>query len=88
MIERTAVELRQLLSHNEITAEALTGAFLQSIRHRDPKVRAFLHVDEAAALQRADVDLAIGARRDQAHRRAFDEEAARGGVGSQVEHRR
>jgi aspartyl-tRNA(Asn)/glutamyl-tRNA(Gln) amidotransferase subunit A len=53
MIERTAVELSGLLSRGQITSEALTGQFLQAIRQRDPKVRAFLHVDEAAALEQA-----------------------------------
>src|SRR5262249_20177948 len=31
----------------------LTAAFLEAIRQRDPQVRAFLHVDEAAALEAA-----------------------------------
>src|SRR5262249_13608062 len=33
--------------------ESLTGAFLQAIREREPKVRAFLRVDESAALEHA-----------------------------------
>jgi aspartyl-tRNA(Asn)/glutamyl-tRNA(Gln) amidotransferase subunit A len=53
MIERTAVELSTLLSRGEITAEDLTGQFLQAIRQREPKVQAFLHVDEQAALAQA-----------------------------------
>jgi aspartyl-tRNA(Asn)/glutamyl-tRNA(Gln) amidotransferase subunit A len=53
MIERTATELSQALSRGEITSQALTEQFLQAIRTRDPKVRAFLHVDEKAALDRA-----------------------------------
>src|SRR5438128_1410513 len=53
MIERTAVELYGLLSRGEITAEALTAAFLDAIRRRDLQVKAFLHVDEAAALGQA-----------------------------------
>ena len=53
MIERTAAELLDLLSRGEVTSEAVTAAFLEAIRQRDPKVRAFLHVDEATALERA-----------------------------------
>src|SRR6478672_4054009 len=53
MTERTAGELLSLLSRGDITSEALTGAFLQAIRQREPRVQAFLHVDEAAALQQA-----------------------------------
>jgi aspartyl-tRNA(Asn)/glutamyl-tRNA(Gln) amidotransferase subunit A len=53
MIERTAIELLTLLSRGEITSETLTGDFLKSIQQRDPKIKAFLHVDEAAALQQA-----------------------------------
>src|SRR5262245_20529679 len=53
MIERSATELLTALGTGDTTAEALTAAFLQSIRDRDPKVRAFLHVDEAAALEQA-----------------------------------
>ena len=53
MIERTASELLSLLNQGAITAEELTGQFLQAIRQRDPLVKAFLHVDEAAALQQA-----------------------------------
>ncbi|HMC65825.1 MAG TPA: amidase, partial [Gemmataceae bacterium] len=53
MIERTAVELLGLLSRGDTTSEALTGEFLQAIRKRDPKVQAFLHVDDSAALAQA-----------------------------------
>ena len=53
MIERSAAALLQLLSRGDTTAEALTAAFLQAIRERDPRVRAFLHVDEAGALEQA-----------------------------------
>ena len=53
MIKRSATELLALLSRGEITSETLTGAFLQSIRTRDPKVQAFLHVDEDKALAQA-----------------------------------
>src|SRR5438132_850662 len=53
MPERTAVEFLSLLDRGEITSESLTGQFLQAIRDRDPKVRAFLQVDEARALEQA-----------------------------------
>jgi aspartyl-tRNA(Asn)/glutamyl-tRNA(Gln) amidotransferase subunit A len=53
MIEQTAAALLQLLSRDDTTAEALTTAFLQAIRQRDPTVRAFLQVDETAALEQA-----------------------------------
>jgi aspartyl-tRNA(Asn)/glutamyl-tRNA(Gln) amidotransferase subunit A len=53
MIERTAALLLDLLSRREITSEALTGQFLQAIRQRDPKLKAFLHVDETGALEQA-----------------------------------
>jgi aspartyl-tRNA(Asn)/glutamyl-tRNA(Gln) amidotransferase subunit A len=53
MIEHTANELLNLLIQGEITSEALTGEFLQAIRRRDVKVRAYLHVDESVALEQA-----------------------------------
>jgi aspartyl-tRNA(Asn)/glutamyl-tRNA(Gln) amidotransferase subunit A len=53
MIERTATELSQALSRYETTSQVLTEQFLQAIRERDPKVRAFLHVDEQTALDQA-----------------------------------
>src|SRR5437588_8404348 len=62
MIERTAVELLDLLSRGDVSSEALTGEFLQAIRRRDPQVKAFLHVDEAAAMEQAQ---AVDAKRKQ-----------------------
>jgi aspartyl-tRNA(Asn)/glutamyl-tRNA(Gln) amidotransferase subunit A len=53
MIERTAAELLTLLSRREISSEELTGQFLESIRQRDTRLKAFLHVDETAALEQA-----------------------------------
>src|SRR5919201_1048116 len=53
MIERTATDLLASLARGEITSEALTGRFLDAIRRREPRVRAFLHVDESAALGQA-----------------------------------
>jgi aspartyl-tRNA(Asn)/glutamyl-tRNA(Gln) amidotransferase subunit A len=60
MIERSAIDLLGLLHRGEFTSEALTGAFLQSIRDREPVVRAFLQVDEALVLAQA---RAVDARR-------------------------
>jgi aspartyl-tRNA(Asn)/glutamyl-tRNA(Gln) amidotransferase subunit A len=60
VIERTATELSQALSRGEVTSQALTEQFLQAIRTRDPRVKAFLHVDEKAALDQA---AAVDARR-------------------------
>ncbi len=60
MIDQTATELIAALSRGDVTSEALTGQFLQAIRQRDPKVRAFLHVDENGALGQA---RAVDARR-------------------------
>ncbi len=51
--ERTAAELLAALTQGEVTAEALTAEFLEVIRRRDPQVRAFLHLDEPAALAMA-----------------------------------
>jgi aspartyl-tRNA(Asn)/glutamyl-tRNA(Gln) amidotransferase subunit A len=53
MIDRSAVQLLTALQQGEVSAEALTGQFLEAIRQRDPQVQAFLHVDEAAALEQA-----------------------------------
>src|SRR5262245_25216504 len=53
LTECTAAELLDLLARGETTAEVLTAEFLQAIRTRDPLVRAFLHVDEAGALEQA-----------------------------------
>jgi aspartyl-tRNA(Asn)/glutamyl-tRNA(Gln) amidotransferase subunit A len=53
MIERTATDLIASVSRGEITSEALTQAYLDSIRQRDSKIKAFLHVDEQSALAQA-----------------------------------
>lgn len=53
MIDRTATQLLAALDQGEITAEELTGAFLKAIRQREPRVKAFLHVDEQHALDQA-----------------------------------
>ena len=53
MIECTATQLIARLAAGAITSESLTQAYLDSIRKRDPQIKAFLHVDEPAALDRA-----------------------------------
>jgi aspartyl-tRNA(Asn)/glutamyl-tRNA(Gln) amidotransferase subunit A len=65
MIERTASELMGALSRREITSEALTGQYLQAIRQREPRVNAYLHIDEEAALASA---RAIDLRRQKGER--------------------
>ncbi|MFL5330680.1 MAG: Asp-tRNA(Asn)/Glu-tRNA(Gln) amidotransferase subunit GatA [Gemmataceae bacterium] len=55
MFERTATELLSAQTQGE-SAEAITGAFLNSIRERDNRVKAFLHVEESAAEQARQVD--------------------------------
>jgi aspartyl-tRNA(Asn)/glutamyl-tRNA(Gln) amidotransferase subunit A len=62
MITLPATELLGLLSRGEVSAETLTGHFLDAIRQRDPQVRAFLHVDEANAREQA---RAIDSRRQR-----------------------
>jgi aspartyl-tRNA(Asn)/glutamyl-tRNA(Gln) amidotransferase subunit A len=53
MIAGTAAELLQLQSQGDATAENITREFLQAIQQRDPKVKAFLHVEEVQALDQA-----------------------------------
>jgi len=53
MLERTASELLDLMAKGDATAEAVTQSFLQNIRERDGRIRAFLHVDEVQALAQA-----------------------------------
>jgi aspartyl-tRNA(Asn)/glutamyl-tRNA(Gln) amidotransferase subunit A len=53
MIECTALELLQSMSRAETTSEAIATAFLKAIREREPKLGAFLHVNEADALEQA-----------------------------------
>jgi aspartyl-tRNA(Asn)/glutamyl-tRNA(Gln) amidotransferase subunit A len=60
MPEYTAVELLALQERGELSSENLTSQYLQAIRERDLKVKAFLHVDETLALEQA---RAVDARR-------------------------
>jgi aspartyl-tRNA(Asn)/glutamyl-tRNA(Gln) amidotransferase subunit A len=53
MIEHTATQLLSALAKGVTTAEALTGEFLQAIRQRESRIKAFLHVDEVHALEQA-----------------------------------
>ncbi len=53
LFERTASDLLESLHKGNLTSESLTFACLQAIRERDPKVMAFLHVNEQEALAKA-----------------------------------
>ncbi|MFO0851597.1 MAG: Asp-tRNA(Asn)/Glu-tRNA(Gln) amidotransferase subunit GatA [Gemmataceae bacterium] len=53
LIERTAAELVALQAAGKASAAEIADAFLTAIRDRDPAVKAFQHVDEAAVRQRA-----------------------------------
>src|SRR5437773_1164063 len=46
-------ELLNQIRKGEIDAETVTRTYLQAIRERDRSIRAFLHVDETAALEKA-----------------------------------
>jgi aspartyl-tRNA(Asn)/glutamyl-tRNA(Gln) amidotransferase subunit A len=65
MTDHSTVELLDALRRGEITSEALTGRYLEAIRQREPRVRAFLHVDEADALGQARAADARRKRGDQ-----------------------
>ncbi len=62
MIEKTAAELLSIQARGEATAETIADHFLAAIKQRDPEVKAFLHVDEAAVREQA---RAIDAKRKQ-----------------------
>lgn len=53
--DKTASELVPLLEQGELTAEAVTAAFLEIIHQREAKVQAFLHVNDTEALEQARV---------------------------------
>jgi aspartyl-tRNA(Asn)/glutamyl-tRNA(Gln) amidotransferase subunit A len=53
LIERSATELLALLTKGDLSSARLTGEFLETIRHRDDQLKAFLHVDEGGALEQA-----------------------------------
>ena len=57
LARQSATELLALLNAGQTTSVALTEAFLDQINKHDPQVKAFLRVDQQAALARAaDVD--------------------------------
>ncbi len=62
LAEKTAAELLALQEKREVTAEAIAEAFLGAIKQRDSRVKAYLHVDEAAVHKEA---RAIDAKRRQ-----------------------
>ena len=53
LIEKTAAELLALQADGQATAAEIADAFLAAIRDREPKLQAFLHVDEADAREQA-----------------------------------
>ena len=53
LIHSTAAELLALQAKGEASAEAITDAFLAAIRDREPKIKAFTHLDEAGAREQA-----------------------------------
>jgi aspartyl-tRNA(Asn)/glutamyl-tRNA(Gln) amidotransferase subunit A len=53
MTDHTAAELIQALARGETTSEVITQAYLQSIRDRDSRIQAYLHVADEASLDRA-----------------------------------
>jgi aspartyl-tRNA(Asn)/glutamyl-tRNA(Gln) amidotransferase subunit A len=60
MIEKTATELIALQAGGQASAAEIADAFLAAIGQREPKVQAFLHVDEGAVRAQAQ---AIDAKR-------------------------
>ena len=55
MIDNTATELIALQVSGQATAVEIADAFLASIRQREPKLQAFLHVDESSVQTQAAV---------------------------------
>jgi aspartyl-tRNA(Asn)/glutamyl-tRNA(Gln) amidotransferase subunit A len=51
--QASAIELAAAISRGQTSAESVATAFLENIRRLDPSVRAFLHVDDSAALAQA-----------------------------------
>ncbi len=58
--DKTAAELLALQARGEATAAQIADAFLAAVRDRDPKVRAFVHVDEVDVRRQAE---AVDAKR-------------------------
>jgi aspartyl-tRNA(Asn)/glutamyl-tRNA(Gln) amidotransferase subunit A len=59
-MDRTALDLLRELHKGDLSAETLTRQSLDAISRTEPQVKAFLHVDEAGALEEA---RAVDARR-------------------------
>jgi aspartyl-tRNA(Asn)/glutamyl-tRNA(Gln) amidotransferase subunit A len=53
LTDRSASELLTLLCRQEASSEAITSEFLEAIRQSDPPLRAFLRLNEDAALEQA-----------------------------------
>lgn len=64
MIERSATELLAAQQQGA-SAESITRGFLDQIRAHDGKVKAFIHIDEAAALEQASLIDAKRKRRER-----------------------
>jgi len=54
LVERSAIELLDLIGRGEASAVEVTGAFLEQIQRHDQTVHAFLRVDREAALAQAE----------------------------------
>src|SRR5438132_5567725 len=62
MLDCTALDILERISHGDLSAEAVTASHLDKIRQTDGRVRAFLHVDEEGALAAA---RAVDAKRER-----------------------
>jgi aspartyl-tRNA(Asn)/glutamyl-tRNA(Gln) amidotransferase subunit A len=54
VIRQTATQLSALLARGEVTSRQLCEQFLAAVRRHDPRLKAFLHVEEADVLRQAD----------------------------------
>src|SRR5512135_607750 len=62
LYELSVQEIHQLLASRKVSAEELTRAYLQRIRHLDPQVKSYVTVSEEVALEQArDADQRIKA---------------------------
>ncbi len=53
LIDKTCTELIDLQAKGQASAKEIATAFLAAIQARDPKVKAFMHVDQAAVTAQA-----------------------------------
>lgn len=60
LVTRTATELLAQQAAGHVSAAEIADAFLESIRQQEPRLQAFLHVDESLVLARAE---AVDAKR-------------------------